>query len=126
MAIFACFVINRIIEIPENEEAVVYRDPIAGFVAYVPKGSLARGESLVKTGGGKTIVCGVCHGVTLQGLGNWPALAGRHPNYIVRQLWNIQNGERAGPSVTLMKPVVERLGVDDMLAIAAYSASLAP
>ena len=117
---------NRIIEIPENEEAVVYRDPISGFVAYVPKGSLARGESLVKTGGGKTIVCGVCHGVALQGLGNWPALAGRHPNYIVRQLWNIQNGERAGPSVTLMKPVVERLGVDDVLAIAAYAASLAP
>jgi cytochrome c553 len=117
---------NRIVEVPEDEEAVVYRDPIAGFVAHVPKGSIAKGEALVKTGGGKTTMCGICHGVTLQGLATWPGLAGRHPNYIVRQLWNIQNGDRAGPSVALMKPVVERLTVEDMLAIAAYAASLAP
>jgi cytochrome c553 len=38
----------------------------------------------------------MCHGVTLLGLGDWPALAGRHPNYIVRQLWNFQNGDRQG------------------------------
>jgi cytochrome c553 len=118
---------NRIIEVPEDEEAVVYRDPIAGFVAYVPKGSIAKGEELVKTGGGgKTTPCGVCHGVTLKGLSTWPGLAGRHPNYIVRQLWNIQNGERTGPSVLLMQPVVQKLTNDDMLAIAAYAASLPP
>ena len=68
----------------------------------------------------------MCHGVTLKGLGDWPALAGRHPNYIVRQLWNMQNGERIGPNAALMKPVVEKLSNDDMLAIAAYAASLAP
>jgi cytochrome c553 len=118
---------NRIIEVPDDEEAVVYRDPIAGFVAYVPRGSIAKGEALVKTGGGgKTTPCVMCHGTTLKGLGDWPALAGRHPNYIVRQLWNMQNGDRGGASVALMKPVVERLDNDDMLAIAAYAASLAP
>jgi cytochrome c553 len=117
---------NRIIEVPEDEEAVVYRDPISGFVAYVPKGSIAKGEALVKTGGGKTTPCVMCHGTTLKGLGDWPALAGRHPNYIVRQLWNMQNGERIGGSATLMKPVVDKLSNDDMLAIAAYAASLAP
>jgi cytochrome c553 len=105
---------------------VVYRDPISGFVAYVPKGSVAKGEALVTTGGGKTIRCGICHGPTLQGLGDVPAIAGRHPNYIVRQLWNIQNGERAGTSVALMKAVVEKLDNDDMLAIATYVASRAP
>ena len=47
-------------------------------------------------GGGKTTPCIMCHGVTLLGLGDWPALAGRHPNYIVRQLWNFQNGDRQG------------------------------
>jgi cytochrome c553 len=51
---------------------------------------------------------------------------GRHPNYIVRQLWNMQNGDRDGSSVALMKPVVEKLTNDDMLAIAAYAASLQP
>ena len=117
---------NRIIEVPDDEEAVVYRDPIAGFVAYVPKGSIAKGEALVKTGGGKSAPCTMCHGLALKGLGDWPALAGRHPNYIVRQLWNMQNGERVGPSVEMMKPVVEKLTNDDMLAIAAYAASLTP
>ena len=117
---------NRIIEIPEDEEVVVYRDPLSGFVAYVPKGSIAKGEALVKTGGGKTTPCGSCHGVTLQGLSEWPAIAGRHPNYIVRQLWNFQNGDRAGNSAALMKPVVAKLTTDDMLAIAAYVGSLKP
>jgi len=117
---------NRIIEVPENEEDVVYRDPNSGFVAYVPKGSIAKGEALITGGGGKTIPCGICHGQTLQGLGDVPAIAGRHPNYIVRQLWNIQNGERGGNSAALMKAVVEKLSNDDMLAIAAYVASRAP
>jgi cytochrome c553 len=62
----------------------------------------------------------------LQGLGEVPALAGRHPNYIVRQLWSMQNGERVGVSAALMKAVVEKLSVDDMLAIAAYTASRTP
>jgi cytochrome c553 len=117
---------NRIIEIPEDEEIVVMRNPAKGFVAYVPKGSIARGEALVATGGGKTIACGICHGPTLQGLGEVPGIAGRHPNYIVRQMWNIQNGDRTGTSAALMKAVVDKLTVDDMLAIAAYTASREP
>jgi cytochrome c553 len=95
-------------------------------VAYVPKGSIAKGEALVTTGGGKTIACGTCHGPTLQGIGDVPGIAGRHPNYIVRQMWDIQNGDRAGPSAALMRPVVEKLSNDDMLAIAAYVASRSP
>jgi cytochrome c553 len=117
---------NRIIEVPENEEDVVYRDPRTGFVAYVPKGSIAKGEALVTGGGGNALPCAVCHGPTLQGLGDVPAIAGRHPNYIVRQMWNIQNGERTGNSAALMRQVVEKLDNDDMLAIAAYVASRTP
>jgi cytochrome c553 len=117
---------NRIIEVPENEEDVVYRDPRSGFVAYVPKGSIDKGEALVRSGGGKTVACGICHGQTLQGLGDVPAIAGRHPNYIVRQIWNMQNGERVGNSAALMRQAVERLDNDDMLAIAAYVASRVP
>jgi cytochrome c553 len=117
---------KRIIEIPEDEQVVLNRDPRSGFVAYVPKGSLARGKSLVTTGAGKTIRCAICHGVTLKGLGEVPAIAGRHPDYIVRQLWNIQNGDRVGNSAALMQAVVEKLSVNDMLAIAAYVGSRAP
>src|SRR5258708_10731461 len=93
---------SRIIEVPENEEDAVYRDPRTGFVAYVPKGSIAKGEALSTNGGGKTVACGTCHGPALQGLGDVPAIAGRHPNYIVRQMWNIQNGDRTGASAALM------------------------
>jgi cytochrome c553 len=118
---------TRIIEVPEDEEVVVYRDPSSGFVAYVPNGSIARGRELATTGGtGKTVPCAICHGATLQGLGEVPAIAGRHPNYIVRQLWNMQNGDRVGTSSALMKQVVDKLGNDDMLALAAYAGSLAP
>ena len=118
---------NRIIEVPEDEEIVLNRDPRKGFVAYVPKGSIAKGEALVKTGGnGQTIACAICHGPELKGLGEVPGIAGRHPNYIVRQLWSVQSGERAGTSAALMKAVVDKLSTDEMLAIAAYSASLTP
>lgn len=117
---------NRIIQVPEVEEIVLNRDPRLGFVAFVPEGSIAKGKELVTTGGGKTIACALCHGQTLQGLGDVPAIAGRHPNYIVRQLWSIQNSDRIGKSNAIMMPVVDKLSVGDMLAIAAYTASLVP
>jgi cytochrome c553 len=117
---------DRIIEIPENEEVVLNRDPRLGFIAFVPKGSVARGEALTASGGGKTIACSICHGPTLQGLGDVPPLAGRQATYTVRQLVMMQDGSRAGPGAAPMRPVVKNLTIDDMLALAAYTASLAP
>jgi cytochrome c553 len=117
---------TRIIEIPEDEEAVLNRDPRSGFIALVPKGSIAKGQALVTTGADKTVPCGICHGPTLKGLGDVPPIAGRQANYVVRQLFSIQDGTRGGISSALMQQVVERLTVDDMLAIAAYTASLKP
>lgn len=115
---------NRIIELPEDALRASNRDPHSGFVAYVPFGSIARGESLVSTGGGKTAVCKSCHGEAMLGSAA-PRLAGQHPAYTFRQLFNFQNGTRGGPSKTMNKLVV-RLTEDDMIAIAAYLGSLAP
>jgi cytochrome c553 len=118
---------SRIIEIPEVPERVLDRDPQSGFVAYVPQGSIARGEAIVSTGdGGKTLACAICHGPTYQGLGNVPGIAGRQASYVVRQLFDIQTGDRAGASAALMEQVAAKLSVDDMVAIAAYLASRAP
>lgn len=119
---------NRIIELPEDATRATSLDPHSGFIAYVPKGSVAKGEALVKTGGsGKTIACGICHGDSLQGIGDVPRLAGLHPAYIVRQLMFLYEGNTySGPSAALMKRVVPKLTLDDMLAIAAYAASLNP
>jgi cytochrome c553 len=52
-----------------------------------------------------------------------PGLAGRSPSYMVRQLFDMQRGTRKGVWSDLMKPVVANLTNDDMLAIAAYTAS---
>jgi cytochrome c553 len=118
---------NRIIEVPEDWERVELRDPHASFVSYVPKGSLAKGEALVASGGGgKTLPCAICHGVGLKGLGDVPNIAGRSPGNIARQLYYFQTGDRGGPSAALMKAVVDKLNGDDVLAIAAYVASLEP
>jgi cytochrome c553 len=117
---------SRIVELPENEAAAVARDPRSGFIAYVPKGSVAKGQMLVTTGGGETTACVICHGPTLKGVGTAPAIAGRHTGYVVRQLYFFQNGSRSGPAEALMHNVVQRLNDDDMVAIAAYLASREP
>jgi cytochrome c553 len=125
---------TRIIEMPENEEqAETYRNPRSGFVAYVPTGSIKKGEDLVTTGGmrivddkivqGKTTACGTCHGIDLMGVADVPPIAGRSPSYLVRQLFDMQRKTRNGASAQLMKLVIANLTPDDMLAIAAYVSS---
>ena len=114
---------RRIIETPDDAERFELRDPHSGFTAYVPPGSMQKGGVLVAGGGGKTIPCGTCHGLDLQGLGPVPGIAGRSPSYITRQLWDMQQGSRRGEWSALMKPVVEHLTQDDMLNIAAYVAA---
>ena len=127
---------ERIIETPEDWERTELRDTRSGFVAYVPDGSLERGEALVITGGvqmprgefvpGKTIQCEICHGPNLTGLGSVPPIAGRSPTYMFRQLYEMQQGIRNGAQAALMKAVVANLTVSDMIAIVAYVSALPP
>jgi cytochrome c553 len=100
------------------------RDPRIGFIAYVPGGSVEHGKSLVSGEGSQQ--CVACHGADLHGTGDVPPLGGRTANYIVRQLYMFQSGERAGTQSAPMIPVAEKLSIDDMLDIAAYAASLKP
>lgn len=112
----------RIIEVPEFPDRTErLRDPHAVFVAYIPVGSIAKGKALVTTGAGRTTQCTACHGQDLQGAGDVPGIADRTASYTVRQLVNIQQGTRQSQ---LMKPVVANLTDEDMIAIAAYLASL--
>jgi cytochrome c553 len=125
---------GRIIEVPEDEEQTErVRNPRVGFVAYVPPGSLEAGKDLVTTGGmrvvdnaivqGRTTGCVTCHGLDLMGVTEVPAIAGRSPSYVVRQMWDIQQGTRGGEGVQLMKLAIARLTPDDLRAVAAYVAS---
>jgi cytochrome c553 len=118
---------DRIIELPRDPARAESRDPHSGFVAYVPLGSIAKGKELVTTGGsGKTIACSICHGPSLGGMSEIPAIAGHSPMYVFRQLYYFKDGSRAGSMSALMKGVVSKLSQDDMLAIAAYVGSLPP
>ena len=116
----------RIIIIPDSAEGAQRRNPKSNFVAYVPPGSVANGKALAAGGNGKTIACGICHGAGLKGLGEVPGVAGRDPTYLFRQLYDMQQGRRKGDAMALMKAVVEKLTIDDMIALSAYSASLEP
>ena len=120
---------NRIITVPEDQTRARLRDPRpgAGFIAYVPTGSIAKGKALVETGGaGKTIACSICHGDGMKGLGNVPRLAGLHPIYITRQLYLFKDATRNGGDAQLMKKPVARLTDEDIVAVSAYLGSLAP
>ena len=112
---------------PDDLEQFVNRDTRARFTAYVPVGSIQKGQALVADGGGgKTVQCGICHGPDLKGLGPIPGIAGRSPSYTFRQLYDFKHGARAGTGAALMKPTVEKLTIEDMLNLAAYAASLSP
>ena len=118
---------GRIIEMPEDDEqAETLRNPRSGFVAYVPPGSIKKGQDLVTTGGmrvvgneivqGKTTPCVTCHGLNLMGVADVPPIAGRSPSYIVRQIWDIQQGTRNGAAVQLMKMATANLNEEDLVA----------
>ncbi|MGD0136374.1 MAG: c-type cytochrome [Bryobacteraceae bacterium] len=118
---------KRILETPVNGEATeVLRDPHSSFFAYVPPGSIKRGEALVTKNNSKTTQCASCHGADLKGLGPVPGIAGRSPSYLMRQMNDMKQGARNGTWTQLMKPVVANLSEEDMLDIVAYTASRMP
>jgi len=117
---------ERIIVLPMDEAEAKLRNPRSGFIDYVPPGSIARGEALATTGGGKTVACGICHGPALKGLGEVPSIVGRTGTYMFRQLNDMQSGARKGPWVELMRGVVANLTPGDMIALAAYLESRSP
>jgi len=117
---------NRIITLPQDPARVESRDPHSGFIAYVPPGSLKKGEALATGKSDKTVACAICHGEGLKGLGDIPRIAGVHPIYIMRQLFDFQAGTNSSSAAAQMKKVVEKMNEDDMIALSAYVGSLAP
>ena len=118
---------SRIIEVPEDVGRFELRDTRARFRVFAPRGSLARGAALVGTPrAGTRVTCARCHGAKLTGTSQVPGIAGRSPSYLVRQLHDFKSGARKGSGRAPMGATVAPLSSDDMLAVAAYLASLAP
>jgi cytochrome c553 len=118
---------SRIVEGPPDFVRHEIRDDAMIYVAFVPPGSIKRGRSIATRGtNGLATACVTCHGTTLVGTGLIPPLAGRYPTYIVRQLLAFKTGARSTPASQPMQAVVARLSVEDMIAVAAYAATLVP
>jgi cytochrome c553 len=117
---------DRIIELPLDLRRHELHDPMAKYVAYVPKGSLARGRALALGQVAGTKGCASCHGEGLRGMGVAPPIAGRSPTYMLRQLIGFRTGARAGPAAQPMREETAGLTLDDMIAAAAYAGSLEP
>jgi cytochrome c553 len=91
----------------------------------VPVGAVVAGEALVNTGAlNENLPCASCHGQDLKGIGNLAGIAGRSPSYIMRQLFDIQSGQRVGFGVAPMKEAVRRLSIEEMIDISSYLATL--
>jgi len=109
---------NRLIETPADVNREQLRDPHASFIAYAPKGAVAKGRRLAAK-----IDCAGCHGAGLTGA-DAPAIAGRSPSYLARQLYDFQQGTRHGEMAAAMQPVVTKLTAGDIVNLTAYVASL--
>jgi cytochrome c553 len=119
---------ERLIEVATDAERHELPDARVEYVAYVPPGSIARGQMLAKRGvpGVDNSTCTRCHGSKLRGAGLAPPIAGRAPSYLLRQLLGFAAGVRSTPEAAPMRAVAGALTVKDMIAAAAYAGSLTP
>ena len=118
---------DQIIEMAEDADRAIDRDPRSGFVSYVPPGSIAKGKVLAKGGvEGRSIACTTCHGPNLEGVGEVPRIAGLSAVYVGRQLSGFRGSTRTGPIAEPMRAAAAKLTDADILALSAYLVSLEP
>ncbi len=79
---------GRIVETPDSLAAIYLGDGHATATVYAPRGALARGAKLVRTGGAGGQPCANCHGVGLKGVGDVRAKAIIKGN---QDLWTASN-----------------------------------
>jgi cytochrome c553 len=93
----------------------------AYFSSQKPAKSGGVDPTLAKSGEAKASMCLGCHGFTAEGKGQFPRLAGQHPEYLEQQLKNFKGGSRkSGP----MQAITANLSEADFKALAAYFGSL--
>lgn len=95
----------------------------------VPDAVMQRGKLIAEGGIPHAGVarCSGCHGADGAGGGtNFPYLAGQWPQYLEAQLRGWQNGTRRNAWRGVMRPVASGLSDDDLVAVAAYFASIRP
>ncbi len=94
---------------------------VSAYFASLPTKSAGGDASLAKKGEEKATMCMGCHGNNAEGRGQFPKLAGQHPQYLAKQLNSFKSGERKGGP---MNAVVKNLSEQDIKEISAYLGSL--
>lgn len=94
---------------------------LAAYYASQPPVSAGGDSDLAKAGQSKAAMCLGCHGSKAEGNGQFPRLAGQHPDYLVKQLTGFKDGVRKNGH---MQAIAGALSEDDMKALAAYFGSL--
>ncbi|MEI6335691.1 MAG: cytochrome c [Methylococcaceae bacterium] len=94
---------------------------LAAYYSSQPAVSAGGDATLAKAGQPKATMCLGCHGASAEGNGQFPRLAGQHPNYLVKQLSNFKEGERKNGH---MQAIAGNLSEEDTKALAAYFGSL--
>ncbi|HKP15523.1 MAG TPA: hypothetical protein VJT85_05645 [Gemmatimonadaceae bacterium] len=118
---------DRLVEVAVDLRRHELHDPMAEYVAYVPRGSIARGRALAIGDTRRGVKgCTSCHGAELRGVQLVPPIAGRSPSYLLRQLIAFRTGARNGGTSAPMREVAAAMTIDDMVAAAAYAGSRAP
>ena len=116
---------ERIVSVPEDDALGERRDSHTGFVEYVPPGSVARGRELVEARVGG-ISCATCHGRELAGRDEIPGIAGRLALEMFRAVNDVAAGTRTTAGALAMKAAMPKLTQAEMIAVAAYLATLPP
>lgn len=115
---------ERINAMMQSMAANLSTEDIANLAAYFSSQmpTKAGGDpTLATAGAAKAAMCQGCHGATAGGNGQFPRLAGQHPEYLEQQLKAFKGGTRkSGP----MQAIAANLSETDIKELAAYFASL--
>jgi cytochrome c553 len=113
--------VNPIMQAPASK---LTKEDINNYGAYfaVQQPAKAGGDpALAAQGKDKATICLGCHGSAGEGNGEFPRLAGQHPDYLVKQLNDYKSGARKNDT---MKAIAGNLTDDEMKALAAFFGAL--
>ncbi|MBL4584713.1 MAG: cytochrome c4 [Pseudomonadales bacterium] len=92
-----------------------------GLILLLSFSAVATAQGDAAAGEAKAAVCGACHGVDGNSMiSSFPKLAGQNVRYLVKQMQDIKNGDRAAPTMT---GLLANSSDQDMQDIAAYFSS---
>jgi cytochrome c553 len=94
---------------------------LAAYFSSLPGKSAGGDAKLAQEGKDKAAMCMGCHGNKLQGNGQFPKLAGQHPQYLRKQLNEFKSGARKAGQ---MNAIAKNLSDEDIKALAEYFGSL--